>query len=42
MAFKWIYWNLLLRGHPIPFIEHKMQTEGKQIPEGLDVAVAST
>jgi sulfide:quinone oxidoreductase len=42
MAFKWIYWNLLLRGYPIPFIEHKMQTEGKQIPEGLDVAVAST
>ena len=32
MAFKWIYWNVLLPGLPIPFIGHKMSRLGKNIP----------
>jgi sulfide:quinone oxidoreductase len=32
MAFKWIYWNVLLPGLPIPFIGHKMTMLGKNIP----------
>lgn len=34
MAFKWIYWHVLLRGLPIPLVSHKMSLAGKQIPEG--------
>jgi sulfide:quinone oxidoreductase len=32
MAFKWIYWNVLLPGLPIPFIGHKMSLRGKKLP----------
>jgi sulfide:quinone oxidoreductase len=32
LAFKWIYWNLLLRGGPMPGIGHNMSRLGKQIP----------
>jgi sulfide:quinone oxidoreductase len=32
MAFKWIYWNVLLPGLPIPFIGHQMSRLGKNIP----------
>jgi len=32
LAFKWIYWNLLLRGVPMPGIGHHMSRLGKQIP----------
>jgi sulfide:quinone oxidoreductase len=32
MAFKWIYWNVLLPGLPIPFVGHKMSRRGKKIP----------
>ncbi len=32
MAFKWIYWNVLLPGLPIPFVGHKMSRLGKNIP----------
>ncbi len=35
MAFKWIYWNVLLPGYPIPMVGHKMSLSGKQIPEGV-------
>lgn len=31
LAFKWIYWNVLLRGLPIPLITAKMSTVGKKI-----------
>ncbi len=34
LAFKWIYWQVLLRGWPIPFVEHRMSLAGKQIPAG--------
>lgn len=32
MAFKWIYWNVLLPGLPIPFVGHKMSMSGKNLP----------
>ncbi len=31
LAFKWIYWNILLKGHPIPGITAKMSKWGKKI-----------
>ena len=35
MAFKWIYWHVLLPGHPIPMVGHKMTMAGKRLPEGV-------
>ncbi|MEZ5328858.1 MAG: FAD/NAD(P)-binding oxidoreductase [Verrucomicrobiales bacterium] len=35
MAFKWVYWNVLLRALPLPMIGHKMTLAGKQIPDGV-------
>jgi len=32
LAFKWIYWNLLLKGVPMPGVGHEMSQLGKQIP----------
>jgi sulfide:quinone oxidoreductase len=32
MAFKWIYWNVLLPGLPMPFIGHQMSLRGKKLP----------
>lgn len=29
MAFKWIYWNMLLKGTAIPFVSTNMKEEGK-------------
>jgi sulfide:quinone oxidoreductase len=29
LAFRWIYWNILLKARPIPFVSAKMQTAGK-------------
>jgi sulfide:quinone oxidoreductase len=31
MAFKWMYWNLLLRGRPMPGITVRMQKAGKKL-----------
>ena len=31
LAFKWIYWHLLLPGHPIPFVHSRMSTAGKDL-----------
>lgn len=31
MAFRWIYWNMLLKGRPIPFVSATMQEAGKKI-----------
>lgn len=33
LAFKWVYWNMLLKGRPIPFVSAKMRTAGKEIEE---------
>jgi sulfide:quinone oxidoreductase len=30
LAFRWIYWNVLLKGTPIPFVSSHMNTAGKQ------------
>ena len=32
LAFRWIYWNLLLKAVPMPGVGHKMSRAGKQIP----------
>ncbi len=32
MAFRFAYWNVLLRALPIPFVSHRMTMAGKQIP----------
>jgi len=29
LAFKWIYWNMLLKGRHIPFVSATMETAGK-------------
>jgi sulfide:quinone oxidoreductase len=31
LAFKWVYWNLLLPGYPIPFVHSRMSTAGKDL-----------
>ena len=31
LAFRWIYWNMLLKGVPIPFVEPQMSEKGKQL-----------
>ncbi len=31
LAFKWVYWNLLLPGHPIPFVHSRMSRIGKDL-----------
>jgi sulfide:quinone oxidoreductase len=33
MAFKWIYWNLLMKARPMPGITTRMTTVGKKIPK---------
>ncbi len=32
LAFRWIYWNVLLPGHPIPFVPSHMKMGGKRRP----------
>jgi sulfide:quinone oxidoreductase len=29
LAFRWIYWNMLLKGISIPFVSTNMKTAGK-------------
>lgn len=31
LAFKWIYWHMLLKGRPIPFVTSHMRKAGKKI-----------
>jgi sulfide:quinone oxidoreductase len=31
-VFRWIYWHILLPGHPIPFVPAKMKVAGKKRP----------
>jgi sulfide:quinone oxidoreductase len=35
LAFRWIYWHVLLRGWPIPFIPSRMKTAGKKRPRDV-------
>ena len=32
LAFRWIYWHMLLRGRPIPFVPARMRMAGKRRP----------
>ena len=32
LAFRWVYWNMLLPGHDIPFVGAQMQMRGKRRP----------
>lgn len=31
LAFRWIYWNMLLKGIPIPLVSRNMSTKGKKL-----------
>jgi sulfide:quinone oxidoreductase len=31
LAFRWVYWNMLLKGIPIPFVSSAMSEKGKKI-----------
>lgn len=31
LAFRWIYWNILLKGRPIPLVSRNMSTRGKKL-----------
>ena len=35
MAFKWVYWNMLLPGHDLPGIRPQMSMTGKTAPSGV-------
>jgi sulfide:quinone oxidoreductase len=30
MGFKWVYWNILMKGRSIPFVSSRMQKKGKK------------
>jgi sulfide:quinone oxidoreductase len=32
LAFRWIYWHMMLKGRPIPFIPNRMKMAGKRRP----------
>jgi sulfide:quinone oxidoreductase len=34
LAFRWMYWHMLLRGRRIPFVPARMKMAGKRRPEG--------
>jgi len=40
-AFKWIYWNVLLKALPMPGIGYKMSRAGKEIPAAVSAAEAT-
>ena len=35
LAFRWIYWHMLLPGRPIPFVPSRMKMAGKKRPDSL-------
>lgn len=35
LAFKYVYWHMLLKGYPIPFVDHKMSYRGKKLPKHM-------
>jgi sulfide:quinone oxidoreductase len=40
LAFRWIYWHMMLQGRPIPFIPNQMKMAGKKRPKSVGVANA--
>ncbi|HEX6315817.1 MAG TPA: FAD/NAD(P)-binding oxidoreductase [Gemmatimonadaceae bacterium] len=41
LAFRWIYWNVLLPGHDIPAVGPRMSLRGKELPLGRGEPVAA-
>lgn len=39
LAFRWIYWNMLIKGNHIPFVSSAMKTAGKDIEKEEEVTV---
>lgn len=37
MAFRWVYWNMLLKGRPIPFVSTHMQEAGKNFDPEVEI-----
>jgi sulfide:quinone oxidoreductase len=38
LAFRWIYWNMLLKGRHIPFVSAQMETAGKNFEPEVTTA----
>ncbi len=36
LAFRWVYWNMLLKGRHIPFVSATMSTAGKDLEEEVE------
>jgi hypothetical protein len=41
MAFKWVYWNMLLPGRDIPMVGPRMSMAGKRAPEPVAAVSAN-
>jgi sulfide:quinone oxidoreductase len=41
LAFRWIYWNVMIKGHHIPFISPTMNEAGHDIEEEQTETVES-
>jgi sulfide:quinone oxidoreductase len=41
MMFRWIYWNILLKGYKIPFVESHMSIAGKKIQGSLELQTSN-
>ena len=41
VAFRWIYWHILLPGRPIPFVPARMKMAGKKRPAETEGGTAS-
>jgi sulfide:quinone oxidoreductase len=42
LAFRWVYWNMLLPGHHIPFVTSKMDERGKKLKKTKQKAEVSS
>lgn len=42
LAFRWIYWNVLMKGLPIPFVHPQMSKAGKHIIEKSETELQET
>ena len=38
LAFRWIYWNMLIKGRPIPFVSSEMKVAGKNFEKAESIA----
>jgi sulfide:quinone oxidoreductase len=42
LAFRWVYWHVLLPGRPIPFVPARMRMAGKKRPAGAGTGAAGS